>query len=349
MMAHPVPVLLQVDQRSVRLRADRTAVRLLPRVRPKMSSQVIGFGEALLAAVTLEGPLPRVPSHVLPQVAGGDKGLRADGADELLLPLRRPPWPLTCCCGGSGVGVGGDILLSSSSSSIAVVAACRKEESHWTAIDLLLLLPLLPLPHLRKMTHSQAVLPQVGQRGVGLRADDTPVRPLPGVRPGVRLHAADVGEALRAEAALVGQLPAVNAVVGGEVDLLREGLRTDRALVGPAVVVVAAVGDQVLLEVALRGEGQRTAGALVGPGPGLAAAAASAAAGLLARTVRPLAVARQRARLGEGPGALVAVVGPVGGGVDVEVTGQVAAFGEGLRAGLALEGPLLGVSFHMPR
>ncbi len=344
-MTLPQAVLPQVDQRGVRLRANRTAVRLLPRVRPKMSSQVIGFGEALLAAVTLEGPLPRVPSHVLPQVAGGDKGLRADGADELLLPLRRPPWPLTCCCGGSGVGVGvgGDVLLSSSSS-IAVVAACRKEESHWTAIDLLLLLPLLPLPHLRKMTHSQAVLPQVGQRGVGLRADDTPVRPLPGVRPGVRLHAADVGEALRTEAALVGQLPAVNAVVGGEVDLLGEGLRTDRALVGPAVVVVAAVGDQVLLEVALRGEGQRTAGALVGPGPGLAAAAS---AGLLARTVRPLSVARQRARLGEGPGALVAVVGPVGGGVDVEVTGQVAAFGEGLRAGLALEGSLLGVSFHM--
>ncbi len=161
MMTHPVPVLPQVDQRGVRLRADRTAVRLLPRMRPKMSSEGKRFGEALPAAVTLEWPLPRVrpnvncqltlvgealrapvtlewplprvPSHVLHQVAGGGEGLRADGAGELPL-LRRPPWLI--CGGGSGVG-GGDVLRSSSSIAVVVevhvtLQVAQFGEGFWT-------------------------------------------------------------------------------------------------------------------------------------------------------------------------------------------------------------------------
>ncbi len=60
-----------------------------------------------------------------------------------------------------------------------------------------------------------------------------------------------------------------------------------------------------------------------------------------------LPVALQGGALGEGARALVALVGPVGGGgVRVEVTRQVGALAEGHRTGLALVGPLAGV--HRP-
>ena len=52
----------------------------------------------------MEGPLPRMSPHVVPQVAGVGEGLRADGADELPRP------PRLICGGGGGVGVGDDAL-----------------------------------------------------------------------------------------------------------------------------------------------------------------------------------------------------------------------------------------------